>query len=107
MKVSLKTLFDQAINTDGYSQAIDLQMISGFSLQAISSGTLSASLHIHVCNEQKPVNWIVLDTQVTDGEPSNFLWNSSTGCYRWIRLFVEYGGGSGNLNALINFKGRR
>lgn len=107
MRVTQFTLFNGPITTDGYSQAIDLQMVTGFAVQASTSNTLTATISLHVCTEQVPVHWVPLDTQATGGTASNFLWNASTAGYRWIRMFVSFGGGEGSLSAVLNCKGRR
>lgn len=107
MRVTQFTLFNGPITTDGYSQAIDLQMVTGFAVQASTTNTLTASISLHVCTEQNPINWVPLDTQATGGASSQFIWNSSTAGYRWIRMFISFGGGSGRCDAVLNCKGRR
>lgn len=107
MRVTHFVLYDSAVSGDGYSQAIDLQMISGFAVQAVNTGNLTANLILQVSTEQHPTNWIDLDTQATGGEPSTFLWNSSQASYRWLRIAISYGGGTGNLRAVLNCKGRK
>lgn len=113
MRTPVIPLFtNKSFDVDGYSPAVNLADTTGFSIQAVWTGSPTATFVIQVsCDPDPtmkgtPTNWTLLDNStVTGGAAGTHVWGSANAPYRWVRLGVVVGGGSGVLNAICSCKG--
>lgn len=117
MRITQRQLFEnQAVTVDGYSQAFDLKTVTGYSIQATWTGTLSGNLFIQISDDRTPVNeaptnWVTLTAAdgsaivPMNGAPGIHIWKQALASYRFVRLGVMPSGGSGNLSAILTCKG--
>lgn len=115
MKTTNVPLFtNYSMVQDGYSAPFDLEMVTGYSIQAVWSGTPTGILFIQVSDDDAgssfnpvPTNWTLMDPSLvnTEGVAGNHLWKQHMAPFRWIRFGYAFGSGSGTLNARLNCKG--
>lgn len=113
MRTTSKSLFtDYNMVQDGYSNAFDLELVTGYSLQAVWTGTPTGYLFIQVSNDtpfssQSPTNWTLIDRSLvpTNGAAGDALWKQHMAAFRWVRFGYAFGSGTGTLNARLSCKG--
>lgn len=99
---------DFTMDQDGYSNPFDLQMVTGYSIHAVWTGTPTGIFFIQVSNDNAPpTNWSIMDPSLinTEGLAGNHLWKQHMAPFRWIRFGYAFGSGTGTLNARLNCKG--
>ncbi len=106
---NVKLFDDYSMDQDGYSNAFDLELVTGYSLQAVWSGTPTGYLFIQVSNDfTKPLtNWTLIDRSLvpTNGAAGDALWKQHMAAFRWVRFGYAFGSGTGTLNARLSCKG--
>lgn len=93
---------------DGYSNAFDLELVTGYSIQAVWTGTPTGILFIQMSNDpSSPSNWTLMDPSLinTSGAAGSHLWKQHMAPFRFIRFGYAFGSGTGTLNARLNCKG--
>lgn len=111
MRTTNVALFtDYSMVQDGYSDGFLLEMVTGYSIQAVWTGTPTGILFIQVSNDpgpNPPTTWTLMDISLinTNGAAGNHLWKQHMAPFRWIRFGYAFGSGSGTLNARLNCKG--
>lgn len=101
---------DYSMDQDGYSAPFNLEMVSGYSIQATWTGAPTGIFFIEVSNDVTnltPTNWSIMDISLinTNGVAGNHLWKQYMAPFKWIRFGYAFGSGSGTLNARLNCKG--
>ncbi len=100
---------DFTMDQDGYSAPFDLEMVTGYSIQATWTGTPTCYLFLQVSNDasKTPTNWTLMDLSIcpTGGSANDLLYKQHQAAFRWIRLGCAFGSGTGTLNARISCKG--
>lgn len=105
---NVKLFDDYSMVTDGYSPAFDLEMVTGYSIQANWTGTPTGYLFIQVSNDfTGPTNWDLIDLSLfpTGAIADSVLYKQHMAAFRWIRLGYAFGSGTGTLNARLSCKG--
>jgi hypothetical protein len=109
MRTTNVKIFDNySMVQDGYSNPFDLELVTGYSLQAIWTGTPTGYLFIQVSNDDKnPTNWDLIDLSVhpTGGTANSVIYKQHMAAFRWIRFGYAFGSGSGTLNTRLSCKG--
>ncbi len=95
---------------DGYSNPFNLELVTGYSIQAVWSGTPTGILFIQVSNDPSPTtvtNWTLMDISLinTNGVAGSHLWKQHMAPFKWIRFGYAFGSGTGTLTANLNCKG--
>ncbi len=106
---NVKLFDDYSMVQDGYSNAFDLELVTGYSLQAVWTGTPTGYLFIQVSNDfTKPLtNWTLIDRSLvpTNGAAGDAIWKQHMAAFRWVRFGYAFGSGTGTLNARLSCKG--
>lgn len=110
MRTTSKSLFTNfSMDQDGYSDPFDLEMVTGYSIQAVWTGAPTGILFIQVSNDfiSPPTNWTLMDPSLvnTAGVANNHLWKQHMAAFRWIRFGYAFNSGSGTLNTRLSCKG--
>lgn len=110
MRTTNVALFtDSSMTQDGYSSPFDLELVTGYSLQAMWTGTPTGYLFIQVSNDftKPPTNWTLIDRSLvpTNGAAGDALWKQHMAAFRWVRFGYAFGSGTGTLNARLSCKG--
>lgn len=103
------------MDQDGYSLAVSLEMVSGYSVQCSWSGLPSGSIFIEVSDESPmigsvPTIWTAIPVSIQDITSNVFagltlLYKDALASYRWMRVGYAFNSGSGNLNIDFSAKG--
>lgn len=99
---------DFTMDQDGYSNPFDLQMVTGYSIQASWTGSAVGIFFIQVSNDNTtPTNWSIMNPSLinTNGIAGTHLWKQHMAPFRWIRFGYAFGSSTGTLNARLNCKG--
>ena len=113
MRTTNVKMFDgYSMTSDGYSDPFNIELVTGFSIQATWTGTPTGYLFLQASNDfpinqSNPTNWTLIDRSVhpTSGSSGDLIYKQHMAAYRWVRLGYAYGSGSGTLNARISCKG--
>jgi hypothetical protein len=113
MRTTNVQLFNNFTMTqDGYSNPFDLELVTGYSIQAKWTGTPTGYLFIQVSDDvpngdSAPTNWTLISRSIhpTGAVADDVLYKQHMATFRWIRLGYAFGSGSGTLNARLSCKG--
>jgi len=113
----INILTDADMTEDGYSLAVNVEQISGYSIQSVwtTDGIPSGKLFLQISDENPfvgdPTIWTVIPISIVDitaslGYPTNNLvYKDSLAGYRWLRVGYAFNSGSGVLNVNFSAKG--
>lgn len=95
------------VTADVRSEIIDITNIYGFSMQSISTGTVSATLKVEVSNNK--TDWVELSSPTTTIlNVSNAVAEKPDTFYKWMRFFVDFTSGTTNtVKVYMTTKGFR
>ena len=103
---------DFSMVQDGYSPAINIELVTGYSAQAVWSSSPTGYLFIQVSNDApfgntEPTNWTLIDRSLvpTNGVAGDAIWKQHMAAFRWVRFGYAFGSGTGTLNARLSCKG--
>lgn len=101
------------------SQAIPLEQIFGYAMQAVWTGTPNGTLKLQASSDaparggtsdgtpDEIANWsdITSSSVAITGSAGNYMWNVDAAFYRWVRLVYTNTSGVGVLNVKVSVKG--
>lgn len=119
MRIALVPLVSaQVLNASFFSKPQQLNMIFGYSIQAVITGTPTGSVRLQASNDQfveiepgnnPPIVWTdISGSTFTVTAAGNEMWNVSDVGYTWVRIaYTDTSGGTSAavMNANVNIKG--
>lgn len=103
MIVNESIMADANMTATSYSTAMCLEKTSGFSIQAVVTGSPVGTLKLQGSNdESSPTNYTDIGGSSFAASATTFIWNVDRPHYKWVRLAFVFTSGSGTLNARYN-----
>jgi hypothetical protein len=102
-----KTINDETVNADFYSEVIDMSLAHKISIHAIFASALTGTWKLQASSENtsNPASWgdVPGSDQNVMGAGS-VLWNNPTCTYKYLRVFFDYTAGSSNAKIHVIIK---
>jgi len=83
------------VSADERSEILDISNVYGMSIQAVTTGTISAVAKIEVSNDKE--NWVELSSPtITISNVTNDAVQAPEMFYKWARIFIDVTSGTTN-----------